>query len=462
MITLKKILPAILVLALVGGILPVASATSSLSIGSINYDSTVVKAESFTVSSSITASNVAGTITVTVTLIDNTGGAVTITEAEKTLTFTTNATQNIQWSVTAGTAGTYSNPFTITATASDSGTATPETSDTPLTIQERPVLEVTVTGDKSSVSAGDDVRLDFTIMNFAAAGAADATNVIATLTLPNGWTRVTGPSPYSLGTIASGGGTKSGYWIVSADSPSSANTITTTVTSTLPGGTITKTVAITGPTPTTPPAQPPVGGGPTVSTETGETPISTEPTGEVKTTVIATSADGKASVTIPAGIIAKDAAGNPLTEVTVTLPSVLPAGVPSGVEYVGIAIQLGPEGATFSHPVEISITFDPAEFEGKTPVIYVYEAGEWKALDTTVVGNKAIAKVTHFSTFVLFAVPEVTPTPTPTATPTLSPTTAPIPPATPTPRPWWRIPGFEAVFAIAGLLVVAYLLRIRK
>jgi len=69
------------------------------------------------------------------------------------------------------------------------------------------------------------------------------------------------------------------------------------------------------------------------------------------------------------------------------------------------AYNFGPAGATFSKPVEISITFDSAkfEFEGKTPVIYTYEAGAWKALATTVAGNKATAKVTHFSTFVLFA-----------------------------------------------------------
>ena len=70
-----------------------------------------------------------------------------------------------------------------------------------------------------------------------------------------------------------------------------------------------------------------------------------------------------------------------------------------------------------------------------------------------------------------------TPTPTPIATPTPAPTPTPtplvekptptIPPATatpePTPTPTPAEPGFEAVFAIAGLLAVAYLvLRRRK
>jgi uncharacterized repeat protein (TIGR01451 family) len=464
MIILKKVLPAILVLALVAGTMPIASAASSLTIGSISHDSTVVKQESFTVSSSITASNVAGTITVTVTLIDNTGGAVTITDAVKTLTFSSNGTKNVQWGVTAGTAGTYSNPFTVTATA-DGGSATPKTSDIPLAIQERPVLEATFTSDKTSVSAGDTVRLDFTIKNSAAAGAADATNVIATLTLPNGWTIVTGPSYYSFDTIASGGGSKSGYWVVSTDRPGSSNTLTINVQSTLPGGTITKTVAITGPTPTPTPTPPPVGGGgggggaQAPATGPSETPISTTSEGKVESAVTAPSADGKASATISAGIIAKDAAGNPLTKVTVALPAKLPAEVPSNVNYVGYAYDFGPTGATFSKPVEISITFDPAKFEGKTPVIHTYEAGGWKALATTVVGNKATTKVTHFSIFVLFAAEkvEVTPAPAPTAMPAQTATPTPTPPvAPPVKPPWGLIIGIIIVVIIIGAAAYYY------
>ena len=57
--------------------------------------------------------------------------------------------------------------------------------------------------------------------------------------------------------------------------------------------------------------------------------------------------------------------------------------------------------------------------------------------------------------------PTATPTVTPTATPTVTPTPSPSPAATPTPTP--TPPGFEAVFAIAGLLAVAcFALRRRK
>ncbi|MDI6886984.1 MAG: fibronectin type III domain-containing protein [archaeon] len=214
--------------------------------------------------------------------------------------------------------------------------------------------------------------------------------------------------------------------------------------------------------PTATAAAPRVGGGraapPTVP---GETTVSTEPTGEVKSTVTASSADAKASATIPEGTIAKDAAGNPLTKVTVAQPSTLP-GVPSGVNYVGYAYNFGPAGVTFSQPVEISITFDLAKREGKTPVIYVYEAGGWKALDTTVdwANNKATARVTHFSTFVLFAAPKVTPTPTstPTPPPTVTPTLTPTPPVAPTVKlPWPLIIGvIIVVIAIIGAVAYIY------
>lgn len=59
-----------------------------------------------------------------------------------------------------------------------------------------------------------------------------------------------------------------------------------------------------------------------------------------------------------------------------------------------------------------------------------------------------------------------TPSPTPTATPTVTPTPTPTVTATPTPTVTPTVtpptPGFEAVFAIAGLLVVAGRKRHRK
>jgi len=69
---------------------------------------------------------------------------------------------------------------------------------------------------------------------------------------------------------------------------------------------------------------------------------------------------------------------------------------------------------------------------------------------------------------ILTAVPVVEPTVTPTVTPTATPTPTPtptvtVPTPTPTPTPTEEVPGFGAVFAIAGMLAIAYLvLRKRR
>jgi len=204
--------------------------------------------------------------------------------------------------------------------------------------------------------------------------------------------------------------------------------------------------------------RPPSGGGkPTVTVKAGETSVSTEATGEVKTSVTATSTDAKAAATISAGTIAKDAAGKALTTVTVAPPTTLPDVPPAGAAYVGYAYDFGPEGATFDPAIEIAIEFDPTKFD-KTPVIYVYEADKWVRLDTTVVDNKAIAKVTHFSTFVLFDAEEVevTPTAEPTAEPTAVPTAAPteVPPEEPTEEPTAKLPWGLIIGIIIAVIIV--------
>jgi PGF-CTERM protein len=58
-------------------------------------------------------------------------------------------------------------------------------------------------------------------------------------------------------------------------------------------------------------------------------------------------------------------------------------------------------------------------------------------------------------------VPTLTPTPTPTLATTTPIETPTVPPAA-TPSPTQTPPGFEAVFAITGLLVVAFLVMITR
>jgi hypothetical protein len=228
----------LMALVLAIGIVPIAGATSSLSIGTPGYDSTVVKDGSFSVTAIIEASGVGGSgITVTATLQDNTGGAVTITSADQVKTYNTNTSQTFTWTVTAKTPGTYSSgPFTVSASASDGGSGTAAAGTTTLTIKDRPVLELALSKNQTMVDAGDSVRLNYTVTNSGGGDAADATDVNVSLALPGGWSLSTGTASYDLGTIAPGAN-KAGYWIVTADNPNATNTLTVPVTSTALGGT---------------------------------------------------------------------------------------------------------------------------------------------------------------------------------------------------------------------------------
>ena len=235
-----------LVLAI--GIVPIAGATSSLSIGTPDYGSTVVKDNSFSVTAAITASGVGGSgITVTATLQDNTGGAVTMTSAEQVKTYESNTSQTFTWTVTANTPGTYSGPFTVSANANDGGTGSSATGTTALIIKDRPVLALTLSKNKTAVNAGDSVRLNYSVTNSGGGDAADATDVNVTLALPGGWGLSDGTASYDFETIAPGAN-KAGSWIVTADSPNPTNTLTVTVTSTVPGGTVTDSYTIEGTT----------------------------------------------------------------------------------------------------------------------------------------------------------------------------------------------------------------------
>ena len=108
-----------------------------------------------------------------------------------------------------------------------------------------------------------------------------------------------------------------------------------------------------------------------------------------------------------------------------------------------------------------------------------WHEGEWEILPTKVEGEDSVyvyfsAECSGFSIYAITTITEeITPTPAampkPTATSIATPmvTATPVPatptPApTPTPTPSPKPPGFEVVFAIAGLLAVAYLVLRKK
>ncbi len=249
----------ILTLVVFAGYVSSASAAASLSVGTISYDTTVVKDQSITITSSVTASSVSGTLTVDATLTDN-SGLFTIPTATQQVQFTTDGTQSVTWTITASSTGTNAAPFTVRASGDDGGTTASGTSSSVLTVKDRPVLSVTASKSASSVATGGTVTLGYLVTNSAATGAADATNVVVNLSMPTGFSLSSGTSLYSLGSISPQGST-SGTWVVTADNPSATNTFTINVTSTIPGGTVSTTTSVSSSTTTSTTSSSSGGGG---------------------------------------------------------------------------------------------------------------------------------------------------------------------------------------------------------
>ncbi|KAB2947159.1 MAG: PGF-pre-PGF domain-containing protein [Candidatus Methanoperedens sp.] len=224
--------------------IPASSAVATITVGAISYDSTVVKDESITISSSVTASTVTGTLTVDVTLTDN-SGLFNIPTPVQQLQFTTNGTKAISWTIKATSSGTGAAPFTITGSGDD-GSNGVRTSSSAVTVKDRPVISISASSDVSTIATGGSASVSYVVSNDALVGASDATNVNVTLVLPAGWSLSSGTNPYALGSIAPGA-SMSGSWTVRADSPAASNTLTLNAGSSIPGGTVSGTVSITGP-----------------------------------------------------------------------------------------------------------------------------------------------------------------------------------------------------------------------
>ena len=166
-----------------------------------------------------------------------------------------------------------------------------------------------------------------------------------------------------------------------------------------------------------PPARPGAGAGasarrpgepvdPRIELIKGEIAVPVDPaTGAVIKTVVLTVRDAMLTLTIPEGTIVKDAIGNPL------LDPITMAYIPATAEQIGAitAYDLGPDGTTFSPSVELVIQYDDADIqEGYNElgiVIRIYDGTTWTTLETIIDPevNTAVAKVSQFSIFALFA-----------------------------------------------------------
>jgi len=135
-------------------------------------------------------------------------------------------------------------------------------------------------------------------------------------------------------------------------------------------------------------------------------------------------------------------------------------------DFVFAYVTLNATGSAADYTSELNLTVKKLVDTGNSPIEHTVDKGMFTVSGTLPTPTSTPSPtpsltptpsqtVTPTST----QTPVLTPTGTPTVTPTVAPTTS-IPTATATPTP--EEPGFEAVFAIAGLLAVAYLVLRKK
>jgi methanogen extracellular protein (TIGR04279 family) len=208
------------------------------------------------------------------------------------------------------------------------------------------------------------------------------------------------------------------------------------------------------PTPTTTPSGG-GGGGSAPSAPAINVPIDSA-TGKITSTTSLTT-EG-ATLTIPEGTIVKDASGNPLSTPIMMLHT------PTTAENIGAitAYELGPSGTTFNPPIDLVISYDPADipegFSESDIVIKMWDGTGWNTLETFVdtTAHTATAKVSHFSIFALFAEVKAAPSPPVTVTATPTATTMPTPTETPSPSKLRNLIPIVGIVMLALGIILAY------
>jgi len=145
--------------------------------------------------------------------------------------------------------------------------------------------------------------------------------------------------------------------------------------------------------------------------------------------VIATSSDGRVTLTFAEGTQVLSPDGNPPAEITVET-MLDPPDTPDGYHVIE-AFYFGPDGASFSPLIEIAIRYDPDALpqgvnEANLVIAYYDEAaGEWVFVTGVVhpAANTVTFSAGHFTAFAILGACAAAPTPTPqlTSTPTTTP-----------------------------------------
>lgn len=171
------------------------------------------------------------------------------------------------------------------------------------------------------------------------------------------------------------------------------------------------------------------------------------------------STDGRVLVSVGEGVVAMDAGGKPLSEITVKAlrSEDLPA-IPSGSTFMvaGMAYEIGPDGATFSPPVSLSFTLPQAQWGQDYSVkSFDQKSGTWQDQPTTfdATTGTVTAQVSDLCFFALFIHPLAS-SGTPVATPAATPVPAPVTPQPQAPPPTTAVGIFTSMISwVVGLVV---------
>jgi beta propeller repeat protein len=173
---------------------------------------------------------------------------------------------------------------------------------------------------------------------------------------------------------------------------------------------------ITGTT-TAPPSPPAI----TLPDTSRSAKVYTNPQGVITQATRLQSSDGHATISLPLGVVVKDAGGNPLEEISISvLPrESLPVVPPGAVfTFAGMAYDIGPDDATFSPPVTLTFTLPqtPGE-QDYTVKSFDRKSGTWMDLPTKFdpVTGIVTVEVSHLCYFALFTQPRAD-SPAPAAT----------------------------------------------
>ncbi len=173
------------------------------------------------------------------------------------------------------------------------------------------------------------------------------------------------------------------------------------------------------------------------------------------------SADGRASLTIGEGITALDPGGSPLAAISIGPPAIsdISRTSPDSYRYSGIGYNLGPDGATFSPPVNLTFTVPEMGWNSEY-VIREFDptTQKWVDLPTSVHPDSGTisAEVSHFCCIGLFSRTIQNPTVSPARATPSAPETI----ATPSPPPSTAVDIFVNIIAWMGKILVQYFLVI--